>query len=242
MPKPSHAELEERANKFLRDIDEAARGASNVVEFNAKTKVWLRQPKESSQAFEAFQKYVELKEVDGKCSIGDVAAALGKHVTLMNRWQKQHKWFERYRAYENHLLLMEERERERLLRRKAQEWVGRRVEIRETGYDVGQQLIDRAKLLLSLPVADREVKKVVKAASGEEIAVVTNLIFQQSPRDARLLAETGIKLMRLSADMATENFGLPAGEDIDNMDEAQLDEYITRLQNFKQQQVEDPSQ
>lgn len=60
-------------------------------------KPWEQQKGESSQAFEAFRCYLEIK------SIRKVAEKLGKSDTLMSRWSSKWKWVEREKAYTKEL-------------------------------------------------------------------------------------------------------------------------------------------
>lgn len=61
---------------------------------------WERQPDESEQAWEAFQKY---RDLGRERSLQKVANTLGKSRQLMERWSKRWSW--NRRAYEYELLL-----------------------------------------------------------------------------------------------------------------------------------------
>ncbi len=205
-----------------------------MLRFPLGAKSWERQPKESPQAFEAFQAYIQVKD-EGTGGIREVARRLGKSATIIGRWSDRNRWQERYRAYQNHQLILQEREQQTAIREQARAWAGRRIDIREQGFTTGQALLERAMNLLRLPVFDKVVEKKVTTASGEEVDTVTVLNFQQSPRDARLMAETGLKLMRLSADMSTENFGLPSDVNLDDMSDEEVDAYIAQLSELRKQ-------
>lgn len=56
---------------------------------------WERQAGESYSAYEAFQKYLE------KRNLREVAAALGKNESLIKRWSAQNHWRERVDAWDN---------------------------------------------------------------------------------------------------------------------------------------------
>jgi hypothetical protein len=202
-----------------------------VYELSPTCKEWERQPKETPEAFEAFRMYLLVKE-QRKGGQVEVARRLGKHPQLMCKWSKRWQWIARYRAYQNYQLLLKEREQASAMREAARAWAGRRIEIREEGFEIGQALLDRARNLLRLPYVDKTIKETV-TIGGKKIATVTELVFQQHPRDARLLAETGLKLMRLSADMSTENISLPE-VDLDALSDAELDSYVERLLELRQ--------
>lgn len=61
---------------------------------------WERQQGESSQAYEAFQKY---RDMGGKRTQTAVAKELGKSVTLINRWAAKYGWKSRALSYDNYL-------------------------------------------------------------------------------------------------------------------------------------------
>lgn len=199
---------------------------------NQPARIWERQPKESPEAYEAWQVYIAVKSGNSG-GIREVARRLGKSGTLISKWSVRWNWLERYRAYENNELLTLEAEKQRALRKETEKWAERRVGIRERGFELGEALIVRAKNLLALPVFETKVEKTVTAESGEVIDTVTVLNFQQHPRDARLMAETGVKLLRLSADMSTENLGVPVDVDLESMSDEDLEAYIDKMQEMR---------
>lgn len=64
-------------------------------------KSWERQPKESVQAFEAFELYLSM---GAERSLRKVAQELGKSNTLISRWSSTWSWQKRSRDYDNDLL------------------------------------------------------------------------------------------------------------------------------------------
>lgn len=198
---------------------------------------WRRLPNETPEAFEAWQYYIEDKPQGG--SIASIANKLGKRKRLLEQWSVRHKWVERYALYQNHQQQLDEQEQRRASRDEARIWAERRARIRDKGFEVGEMLVKRAEMLLSLPVYDREIKRTVEGKDGQVIPTLTVLNFKQNPRDARLFLDTGIKLMRLSADLSTENFDLNTSEaDLDNMDETQLTEFADKLAEMRAKQIE----
>lgn len=197
------------------------------------TRVWERQPGESPQAYDAFSLYMTVKE-ERLGGTQEVANRSRKSRALIHRWSSRWKWVERYRAYENNQLLLTERAQQTALREGARLWASRRIDTREKGFELGMKLLERARLLLDLPVYEREVRE-TKLINDQIVETLTVLNFQQHPRDARMLAETGLKLMRLSADMSTENLGvLNADVDLDSMTDEELDSYADKLLEIKQ--------
>ncbi len=62
--------------------------------------VWERQPKESSQAYEAFAAY---RDMGADRSLRAVTQKLSKSYTLISRWSRERNWVERARAWDNDL-------------------------------------------------------------------------------------------------------------------------------------------
>ncbi len=200
-----------------------------------------RTRKESIQAYEAFQIYCAVKDE----SLGgtmEVARRLGKSKTIITRWSSKYHWVERYRQHQNETQLTIQREQQRAIRKRAEDWSERRINVRDTGFKAGEQLVNVAQELLSLPIKERKVKEVLFITPdmvGKTIEIVTEYNYQLHPRDARLFAESGVKLMRLSTDMSTENIAaLPSDIDFDNMTDEQLDKYATDMMEMRQKTIE----
>lgn len=58
---------------------------------------WERQPGETPQAFEAFQRY---RDMGADRSVVKVAKAVGKSASLLDRWRGRWRWNERARAFD----------------------------------------------------------------------------------------------------------------------------------------------
>lgn len=71
-----------------------------MAKWNEAEKSWERQPKESSQAYQAFDLYLHMGE---NRSLRKVAQQLGKSSTLICRWSSAWSWQARVRDYENEL-------------------------------------------------------------------------------------------------------------------------------------------
>lgn len=197
-----------------------------------------RKEKESIEAYEAFKLYCELA-ARKEGGANEVARQLKKSSSLIYRWHDRWEWKERYRLYQNQLEMLAEHEEAKLIKERSREWTKRRLDIREEGYSVGAKLIERGRMLLELPVHNKQVRAQVTAKSGEVIDTLTILNFVQHPRDAKGFIEAGIKLQRMSADMSTENVSLlDDNVDLDSMTEEQMIKYIDELAAMRKQQLE----
>lgn len=212
---------------------------SSKLQLAPSPQLWAKQPKESDQAYEAWQLYLKLKD-EKAGGIVEVARRLKKSVALIGRWSQRWRWVERFRAYENHQVLLIEKEQQKAAREAAKVWAKRKIEIREVGFEIGLLMISRCKQLLALPLAEKEVKGKVIDQHGKEVETVTVLNFQSHPRDARLFAQTGLQMMRLSAEMSTENLALIAPDvDLDAMDDEQLEAYAHKLAEMRKAILEE---
>lgn len=202
-------------------------------------KTWNRLPNESEVAFDAFTQYLAVKE-ENAGGLREVARRCGKSLSQMQKWSVRWSWVAGHADYENYMLLVAEGEKRKALRREAEKWAQRRSEIRDLGYELGLMLAERAKRLLALPLAKQTITRTTTASNGETIPTEITLEFQSHPRDARLFVETGLKTMRLAADLTTENFGhVPDDVDFESMEPDELDEYANKLIEMRKVAVEE---
>lgn len=196
-----------------------------------------RQPKESVPAFDAWLCYLKHKSA-GTGGITVVAKELKKSTALIGRWSSRHQWKERYRLYQNQQQLLQEREQRKAMADRARDWAKKRISLREEGFIVGEAMVKRGQALLNLPIYDREIKGEVDV-NGKLIPTLTILNFNQHPKDAVAFIKEGIKLMRLSADMTTENIGTPLDEDIDleSLEEEELLALAEQLKEVRAEQL-----
>ncbi len=197
------------------------------------TQEWSQRSNESAPAYEAFRVYLNVQD-EKAGGIRETARRLGKSPTMVTRWSSRNDWVNRARAWTNHQVILEENEMRKAMREESKTFAKRRVEAREIGFELGKMCIERAKNLLRLPVFDKVVKE-TKEIHGELVETVTILNFEQHPRDARLLVETGLKVMRLSLDMSTENvdLGLPDDVNLEELPDEELEAYIEKLTQMK---------
>jgi len=212
------------------------------VQVVPKGKIWLRKPDESEEGYEAFQMWLKMKLEDTKYSVADVAQVLMKSRAIIWKWHKRHEWESRLIAYQNNEALMLEAEQRKLARADASVWYERKKKIRDRGFQLGEKLLDRAESLLMLPVHDTVIEESI-TVDGKEYPTKTVLNFQQHPRDARLFLETGIKLMRMSAEMPTDYVNLiPADVDLDNMQLEDLLALANKLEEGRKAMIESENQ
>jgi hypothetical protein len=108
----------------------------NPVEPPAK-KPWDRQLDESENAFDLFQRYLEL---GADATLRDTAEATGKPVSTLRNYCSRHQWIERSAARRQHLAELEYSAAEKVTRDKAAFWTSHLDLIRRLEWENGQAL------------------------------------------------------------------------------------------------------
>lgn len=74
--------------------------------------IWEKQPKESIQAYEAFNIYMNL---GSKRSLKLVSEKTGKSISCIKQWSKRWEWVKRVYGYDIYLYRLEQAERENMI-------------------------------------------------------------------------------------------------------------------------------
>ncbi len=142
------------------------------------TSSWEQQPEEQAHMYAAARVYFDLGP---ERSLRVVAQRCGHKAATVARWSARHNWVARARAYDEHHLTMQDRERRELLEQaaktEAQKWLARLQEEREEEWETARALIARAREMLASPLEDTK----------------------WNWRDAGVLIEQAAKLVRLAA-------------------------------------------
>lgn len=146
-------------------------------------KPWEPQKGESIPAFQAFAEYRDMGEVR---SLRAVAQKLDKSLTVIGRWSTRWRWLERVKDYEAYMDGIEQKAREKALTKKAEDWAAKELEM-------ASLLYDKAKAMLAFPLAQQRTQ------DGKTIVEPA----RWGMRDASAIADTAVKLARLSQGEAT---------------------------------------
>lgn len=158
-----------------------------------------RQRKESAQAYQAAKLYFEL---GADRSLSEVSRRLGKSRTICERWSSRWEWVVRAEDWDLHQLALEDSQREKQTIAEAEKWAARRLEIKEEGWNMFRALKEKAEQMLKFPLVQIEKK--------EEDGVSTTIVkpANWTFSTASNLADTALKIGRLTAELTTENIGL----------------------------------
>jgi hypothetical protein len=167
---------------------------------------WLKQKNETAKAYAAFQVYLEL----GKERTIDSAhtQATGHQNTVKRssrawlRWSSKYNWVARANAYDEHLIILQMQHAEEETKRKATATLARREKLLQAELELAARLLDRARKIL-----EKDLKNC-------------------SYSDAARMVETADKILRLSADMATEKVTL----EVNKMTDAKIDHFLELLE------------
>src|SRR5687768_7369366 len=160
---------------------------------------WERRPRESNQAFLAFEFYrgLELnRSIERTCQGLD----RGPHyVRLLERWTTRWGWVERARAWDTHL----QRKRDRVAVGEHETWERRRLRSMAEAWRMSLALTAKAREMLKFPL-EREV--VTKYSDGREKTV---------KRPSRWTMASAATLVKLAYEMQVAVLGdaLPRGDD-----------------------------
>lgn len=143
-------------------------------------KPWERQPKETTQAFNAFTHYLALTPPR---TARNVATALGRSYTLIHRWSSNWHWIARADAYD--VLI-------------AEQAMGARIEAVRQMQERHIQLSMSVQTLLA-----RRLQQLLAPAADGTFPNLARL----SPSSIASLLESSVKLERLSRGETTENVG-----------------------------------
>lgn len=146
-------------------------------------KPWEPQKGESRQAYEAFICY---RDLGSERSLEAVGRMLEKSWKLCGRWSSRWKWLDRVAAYDAHMAEIEQKAREKALTKKAEDWATKELEM-------AALLYDKAKAMLAFPLAQQRTQ------DGRTIVEPA----RWGMRDAGAIADTAVKLARLSQGEAT---------------------------------------
>lgn len=159
---------------------------------------WERIPRESTTAFTAFTCYLEMGD---RRSLSSVGRKLGKSKGLMERWSSKFSWVERASLFDRHMAEVRQNAREAAEASEARQWARRRAELREDEYQLGLKLIEKAKQMLGVPVAQVKRYEEEEQLEGGQVLVKKITIIQParwSFVDAARIIEIASKLMQLS--------------------------------------------
>ena len=174
--------------------------------------LYLQQSRETSVAYAAFKIYLELGD---ERSLPQVAGKCRKNVSLINRWSRTWNWVNRVIAWKR----FQQRELDKATRKvaeaKAHEWAQREQTLRESEWQMAEQLMEKVNQMLKMPIVRQSKTTEEVSADGKTIIQHTTIVEPVKfdfGTAAGLVAQVS-KLRRLATGIETDKTEtvLPAG-------------------------------
>lgn len=127
---------------------------------------------------------------------------------ILERWSSRWNWVERAAAYDSHMAVIEQIERERVAAENARKWEERKEEARESGWALYLALKEKADSMLKFPLTRQTTK------DGNTVVEPARWTFHTAAR----VAEVAVKLARLTVELSTENLYF----DVSKLSDAQI--------------------
>jgi hypothetical protein len=169
---------------------------------------WERLENETPQAFAAFCEYLKLgstRSIDAAFEVANLgqkwsARTDGRAPSSWFGWAERFDWVARSQAHDDYLLEVELRAREDAARAQANLWAARESEVREQGFRVARELLDRSQAMLEFPLTE-ETETI-----SEDGTQVTRIIHpaRWNLATAAKFLDTAYRTASLSAGMETE--------------------------------------
>lgn len=193
-------------------------------------RVWERQKNESNTSYECFQFWLELGD---DRALKEVSEKFNLRITRVRAWAKKWDWNGRLKAWLDFLLAIQQKAIANKLKDAAESWADRRIFTSDKGYELGKKLIEKAEMMLQFDPIEKIVHRTERVIKdGEEVELPVVIEYRPSKwgwRDPQALTEIGIKLMRLSAEMATSHEAVSVNVTNNNLEQARF--MLERLQN-----------
>lgn len=137
-----------------------------------------------------------------------VAAKTGRKLNTVKYCYSKFQWIRRSRAYEEHLIKVEQKAIENTIKTDGVVFAKRELEYRHTANDLADRLIAKASEMLDSPLYTEKVEKTVQAfdAEGQPIEIPVQITIKPSKWNfgtVKQFAEVADQIKRLALNMPT---------------------------------------
>lgn len=142
---------------------------------------WHKRIRETPRAFAAFQCYLDLGPERNHRDAYRQAYGNPKARQCpgwFSEWTKKYDWKGRTAAYDAHLANIRERAEEKAVADESAKWAQRQEQRRHEAWDMAQELLEKARLMLKMPLTiqekkeETEVREEVDPETGEVKSVI----------------------------------------------------------------------
>jgi hypothetical protein len=166
---------------------------------------WRRLENEPITAYSYFKHYLTLPQPR---KVARLAVQLRLHRQGLARYCATYKWVDRAAAYDD-FLATKELQRQKLRREKADlEWAARRDEQREQEWDIAQQLLDKVRQMLQVPLFAERTEEILEGLDPQGRIIIRQIIHFEpldwGATDMARFFEVASKMARLATGMDTD--------------------------------------
>jgi hypothetical protein len=168
--------------------------------------VWRRWSGESNVAYTYFRQYLAQEQRPRK--IDRLAKQLRMHGNGLRRYSAQFKWLERAAAFDDYNSSKELDKQRRHAELRNLQWEERRDVQREQEWEIAQELLDKVRQMLRVPLFTEHVEELLEGLDPDGRIIVRQMVTVQpldwSATDMARFFEVASKMARLATGMATD--------------------------------------
>lgn len=162
---------------------------------------------ESVAAYGLFLEYCQLGAERGLTKLPELAAKTGRKLNTLRYCYTKFHWVRRSRAYEEHLIKVEQKAIENTIKTDGVVWAKRELEYRHTANSLADDLIAKAREMLAAPLYLTKIEKIqIVEIDGEQVEIPTTVTMKPARwtfGTIKLLVEVADQIKRLSLNIPT---------------------------------------
>jgi hypothetical protein len=185
---------------------------------------WRRMHDEKKIYYSYFKAYVAMPHPR---RISRIAKQLRFAENTVRMWAGKYRWRERAEKYDAHYLEKELEIKRQLHEKTELEWLERRQLQRQQEWDIAQNLLDKVRKMLAVPLFQETINTKMKGLDKHGRIILEQVIINKpldwSPSDIAKFFEVASKIARLATGQETDrkkikiDFGKLSDEELDNL-------------------------
>ena len=185
-------------------------------------RIWDRMSEETDKSYAAFRMYLEMESRER--TLLKVSDTLGYKrrkplpkpvpASTIEQWSSKYRWLERVAAYDLHMNLIADGEREKQQQKHAEKWSKRKNEHRERAWGIckkmlarAEALLEKSEIMLNTPTHTQHETTTDDGKTVIHIMPTDNWTMKDAGsfgRVAAAMVDSADKIIRLAAEMETE--------------------------------------
>jgi len=186
-------------------------------------KLWHRKQDESDAQFAGFSLYLNLGK--GRSLLEAYRRYSGKEKATQpggtfQSWSVLNSWLDRVNAYDAWQGQVEDTKFEHAAAKEQSKLAKRRAEANSVAWDMAKLLIEKAKMILKVPILEQQIESEERDKDGRLIKVIKIIKPAKfKVADAARMVEIADRLARLATDMSTDNVSFNLNEQLKRVSE-----------------------